>query len=215
MYNLKINYFLYLLNRFPLITNFLMQMSGNSALWGNFSNYLCSSWFLFSSGWRIWYISFKNSLCLPDSLHFSFSLHYHKMLITQEICAVSIPHHGLIQEETEAFQSSYMIEGYGYPSWKRGRKPGFLTIQFSPLQGHNHLLTSVRYFYKRVFRASDATSQQATAPANSPQYPFNEALLTAALLSPPERPRQPGLWLVKLLFQREETGNKQATKEAR
>lgn len=32
MYNLKINYFLYLLNRFSLITNFLMQMSGNSAL---------------------------------------------------------------------------------------------------------------------------------------------------------------------------------------
>ena len=214
MYNLKTNYFLYLLNRFPLITNFWMQMSGNSALWGNFSNYLRSSWFLFSSGWRIWYISFKNSLCLPDSLHFSFSLPYHKMLITQRFVLTASP--AMVDSRRNwGLQSSYMLEGYGYPSWKRGRKPGFLTIQFSPLQGHNHLLTSVRYFHKRVFRASDATSQQATAPADSPQHPCNEALLPAALLSPPDRPRQPGLGLVKLLFQREETGNKQATREAR
>lgn len=40
----------------------------------------------------------------------------------------------------------------------------------------------------------------------APQRPFNEALLTAALLCPPERPRQPGL--VKLLFQRRQAINK-------
>ena len=227
MYNLKINYFFYLLNRFSLINKLF-----NANEWK-----FCS----FSGGiFQIIYVPLGSFFPLVEG----FDIFLLKTLYVYPIFFISLslyiittcwkPRRFVLSTSPTIvwFKKKlrpsvqlhdwgvwipsvlvWRIPGTGEPAalpsmgshrvwhnwsdlaaaaWKRGIKPGFLTIQFSPFQGHNHLLTSVWYFYKRVFRTSDTTSQQATAPADSPPAPIQWGTPQSIFIEPTVAPQTAG-----------------------